>query len=110
MAALDINDLLSKMLGAAKSALSDQWPAISTLATSSLKTLAQNFIDVQQMVASGDINQEQARLMIDMQKNSLQIVLLSEKGLGLIAAQAAINAVFNVVKDAVNAAIGFALI
>jgi len=110
MAALDLDDLFNKMVGAAKSSLTAQWPAISALATSSLKTLAQNFVDVEAMLAAGTITQAQASLMIAMQKNSLQTVLLSEEGLGLIATQDAINAVIGVVKDSVNTALGFTLL
>jgi Flp pilus assembly CpaF family ATPase len=110
MATLDIDDLFNKMVGAAKQSLGAEWPAISALATSSLKTLAQNLIDVEKLVNAGTVNQAQANLMIDMQKNSLQTVLLSEEGLGLIAAQDAINAVIAVVKDAVNVAIGFVIL
>lgn len=110
MATLDLDGLFNQMVGAAEKSLGGQWPAISTLATSSLKTLAQNFVDVEEMLASGAIVKAQAQLMIDMQKNSLQIVLLSEAGLGLLAAQAAINAALDVVRTAVNTAIGFALV
>ncbi|WP_259068713.1 hypothetical protein HDF24_07365 [Mucilaginibacter sp. X4EP1] len=110
MAALNLDDLFNKMVGAATTSLSGKWPAISALATTSLKTLAQNLVNVQELLLAESISQAQATLMIDMQKNSLQTVLLSEEGLGLIAAQDAINAVIGVVKDAVNVAIGFALL
>lgn len=110
MAALNIDDLLEKMLGAVKTSLGASWPAISALATTSIKALAQNFIDIEKMLADGQINQSQAVLLTDMQKNALQTVLLSEEGLGLLAVEAAINAAIGVVKDVVNAAIGIALL
>jgi hypothetical protein len=110
MATLNLDDILKKMVGAATTSLGAKWPTISALATTSLKTLAQNFVNVEQMLNAGTINQAQAKLMIDMQKNSLQTVLLSEEGLGLLAAQDAINAVIGVVKTVVNTAIGFALL
>jgi hypothetical protein len=110
MAILNIDDLLNKMLTAAKTSLGSSLPAMGALATSSLKALAQNLVDVQVMLADGTITQAQATIMIDMQKNSLQTVLLSEEGLALIAAQDAINAVIGAVKDVVNAAIGVKLL
>jgi hypothetical protein len=45
-----------------------------------------------------------------MQKNALKTVLLSEKGLGLLAAEAAINSILDAVRTAVNTALGFALV
>ncbi|MDP4262144.1 MAG: hypothetical protein Q8941_06400 [Bacteroidota bacterium] len=110
MAKLDFNVLLGNMVNAAKDSLAGNWPAISNLATTSLKTLAHNLIDIEQMRIDGTITPEQANLLVDMQKNALKTVLLSEEGLGLLAAEAAINAVLDAVKTAVNAALGFPLI
>lgn len=110
MAQLNFNSLLKNMIEAAKDSLGENWPAISTLATSSLKTLAHNLVDIEEMRIEGTITPEQANLLFDMQKNALRTVLLSEKGLGLLAAEAAINDVLDTIRTAVNAALGFALI
>ena len=110
MAQLNFNSLLNNMLSAAKSSLAGNWPAISNLATTSLKTLAHNLVDIELMNIDGTITPAQANLLIDMQKNTLQTVLLSEEGLGLLAAEAAINAVLDAVRTAVNTALHFPLI
>jgi hypothetical protein len=110
MAQLDFNSLLNSMIDAAKGSLQENWPAISALATTSLKTLAHNLVDIEEMKIEKTITPEQASLLVDMQKNSLKIVLLSEEGLGLLAAEAAINAVLDAVRTAVNTALGFILI
>ena len=107
---LNFNSLLNDMIKAAKGSLQNNWPAISALATTSLRTIAHNFIDIEQMHVDGTITPEQANLLVDMQLNALRTVLLSEKGLGLLAAEAAINAVLDAVRTAVNAALGFVLI
>lgn len=110
MAQLDFKSLLKDMVDAAKGSLQENWPAISTLATASLKTLAHNLVDIEEMNIEGTITPAQAALLLDMQKNALRTVLLSEKGLGLLAAEAAINDVLDTIKTAVNTALGFALV
>ncbi len=112
MPALKINELLTDMTNAAKTSLAGKWPAISDVATSSFKSLAQNLVDIEKMSLppSPSISKAQAKLLINMQKNTIKMVLLSEEGLGLLAAEAAINAALNTVKTAVNSAIGFVLL
>jgi hypothetical protein len=106
---LNIDDLLSTMTKAAKKSLSDSWPDIRDLAVSSLRSLAQTLIDIETMQAKGSIDNSQAQLLITMQKNTLKIVLLSEEGLGLLAAENAINAVIDSIETVVSTALGFAL-
>jgi hypothetical protein len=61
-------------------------------------------------LAAGRINSQQADLLLDMQKLASRNVLLTMEGLGLLAAEAAINAALDVVKKAVNTALGITLI
>jgi hypothetical protein len=61
-------------------------------------------------VAAGEINQQQAGLLLDMQTSASRNVLLTLQGLALLAVEEAINAALAVVKTAVNAATGFELI
>jgi len=110
MPQLDFNTLLQQMSGAAENSLKGNWPAISSAATTSLKGLSQNFVDIEQMRIDGTISAEKASIMVDMQKNALKVVLLTEEGLGLLAVEAAINAVLDVVKGAVNTATGISLL
>jgi hypothetical protein len=107
---LDITDILSKMLAAAEASFKGSWPKIKDLATSSTKTLAQNIVDIEDLKIRGAITNEQAKLKLEVQKNAFKILLLSEEGLGLLAVEAALNAVLGVIKDVVNTAVGFALI
>ena len=108
--ALDTNDLLKQMVAAASASLSSKWPEIRDLATTQLKQLAQNLADIEVMKLKGSITEEQAQLLIDMQKNTLKIILLTEEGLGLLAVEAAINAVVDVISAPVNKALGWSLL
>ena len=106
---LNLDTILNSMIAAAEGSLKDNWPAISTPAIASLKTLAENIIYVEAMNTGNTISPAQASILIDMQKNAVKTVLLSEEGLGLLAAEAAINAVIDVIRAPVNAVLGWAL-
>ncbi len=110
MAAIDFNLMLSHMIDAAKTSLADKWPTVENLATSSLKSIAQNIIDIEVMTAENTITKEQSVLKIQLQQNAFRTMLLTQEGLGLLAAQNALNAVTDVIKDTVNKAIGFVLL
>jgi hypothetical protein len=107
---LNVNSLLTSMTGAAAQSLKGNWPGIKDAATSSLKILAQNLVDIETMKLAGTITQEKAALLIDMQKNTVKMVIATEEGLGLLAAEAAINAAVDVVRNVVNTAIGWPLL
>ncbi len=107
---LDFSALLKQMLDAAKNTLASKWPSVKDLATSSFKTLAHSLIDIEEMKLAGTITEEQARLLLDMHKNTVKIVLLSEEIIGIVAAEEAINAALDSIKTTVNTAIGFALL
>ena len=62
------------------------------------------------MLRVGQINPQQAELLFDMQKSASRSVLLTVKGLSLLAAQEAINAALAVVRTVVNTAVKFPLI
>jgi hypothetical protein len=108
--ALDINLLLTKLVGAAKESLGSNWPGIKDVATTSFKSLAQHLADIEQMRLKGTITPEKASLLIGMQKDAVKIAIATEEGLGLLAAEAAVNAALDVVRNAVYTAIGFVMI
>ncbi|RYY37581.1 MAG: hypothetical protein EOP46_02125 [Sphingobacteriaceae bacterium] len=110
MSTIDFSKLFSDMLGAAKTQLAGKWPEVKDLATSSIKTLAQSLVDIQEMSASGTISKEQASLLLDLHKNTTKMVLLSVEVIGIVAAEQAINAALDIVKDTINNTIGFGLI
>ncbi len=110
MPKLDITILLGNMLNAAKTSLNSKWPGVAGVATTTFKSLAQHLADIEIMRKNDTITNEKAGLMVDMQKNAIRVALLTEEGLGLLAAEAAINAALNAIRDSVNTAIGFVLI
>ena len=110
MPTLNVQSLLQDMLQAAKASLKDKWPSVRDLATSSLKKIAQSLVEIEIMKQDGTITEDQARLMVSMDKNTFKIVMLTIEGLGLLAVESALNAALNVIRDTVYTAIGFAIL
>lgn len=110
MAAFDFKSLVDTMTSAAGDSLKEKWPVVKDLATTSIQTLASNVLHIKEMQVTGGITPEQANLLFGMQKNALKTVLLAEEGIGLLAAEGAINAVMDSIRGIVNASLGFALV
>jgi len=107
---LDAGDLASKMFEAFKGELSAKWPEVKDYAEAETKKLAENFVMIEKLKSAGEINEEQAKLHHDIQRNASRSVLLTIEGLGLIAVEQAINAAMDVLKETVNGALDFALL
>ncbi|MBX9902355.1 MAG: hypothetical protein K2Y28_16385 [Burkholderiaceae bacterium] len=107
---LNVSQLGKDILGAFKGALTEKWPDIKDYAEAEAKKMAQTLVMIETLKLSGKINNEQANLHVEIQKNATRIVLLTLEGLGVLAVEAAINAALGVVKDTVNSALGFALL
>ncbi len=110
MATLDVNSLFNSMITAAKKSLQGSAATLTQLASNSFKGLAQTLVDIQEMQSSHEITAYQADLLVDMGKNTLRTVMLTEEGLALLAVQNAINAALDAVRTSVNKAIGFTLL
>ncbi len=107
---LDVDELASKIFEVFKGQLSEKWPEVKDYAESESKKLAENFVLIEKLKISGKITEEQAKFHYEIQKNASRSVLLAVDGMSLIAVEQAINAAMEVLKDAVNEALGFALL
>jgi hypothetical protein len=108
--ALDVGKLATQMLSAALPLLKKHAADAESFAKTEFTKIAQTIVSIGEQVAASQINQQQAGLLLDMQTSASRNVLLTLKGLALLAVEEAINAGLAVVKTAVNEALGFALI
>ena len=108
--ALNFNSLLNDMVGAAKESLAGNWEGIKDVAITSFKSLAMHLVEIEKMRVEGTVTQEKACLLIGMQKDAIKIAIATEKGLSLIAAEKALNAALDIVRNTVNTAIGFGIL
>ena len=108
--ALRASTLVKEMLTAAKGEVAERWPEVKVYAEAEAKKLAQTLVMIEKLKVSGRINKKQADLLLDMQKQTSRVVLLTIEGLSLLAAEAAVNAAIMSIRDAVNDGIGWKLI
>ena len=110
MAQLSAAAIASTMVGAAKASLGKSWKQVKDFAPSELKKLAETLVQIGKLSVLGRITPGEASVLLDMQKNTARTVLLTIQGMGLIAAEMAINAALGAVRGLVNGALGFALL
>jgi hypothetical protein len=108
--ALDVGQLAGQMLGAALPILKKGAQDAESFAKTEFTKIAQTIVSIGEQVAAGQINQQQAGLLLEMQTTASRSVLLTLEGLALLAVEEAINAALDVVKAAVNGALKFTLI
>ena len=107
---LDIKALLASMLSASKEVLKKEWKYVAPVAELQLKNIVHNLEQIAVLKLNGKITEEQARLHLTIQKESFKTILLSFEGIGIIAAEKAINAALNTVKTTFNKAIGWRIL
>lgn len=110
MSEINVQELASKMLDAAKNVFASKWPEAKDYAESEFKKIAEAVAFIETQRAIGEMSDEKAKLHLDMQKNAAKMMLLCLEGLGLIAVEQAINAALAAVKETVNTALGFAIL
>ncbi|HEV2294324.1 MAG TPA: hypothetical protein VGR35_10735 [Tepidisphaeraceae bacterium] len=107
---MDLEKLLKDMLAAMEKSLKPQWKGAKGFASGEAKKLAHTLVDIGTMRAAGEITEDQARLLLDMQKAAARAVLLAVEGIGVVAAEQAMAAALGVVAAPVNKALGFNLL
>jgi hypothetical protein len=110
MTDLDVQELLKAMLEAAQGEFKEKWPTIKDFAKSELEKLANTLVQIGKLKATGQITEGEAKILLEMQKNTARTVMLTLEGMGLLLVEAAINSALAVVKDTVNGAVGFVLV
>ncbi|MBF0475379.1 MAG: hypothetical protein HQK59_05995 [Deltaproteobacteria bacterium] len=108
--AIDPNKVGLDMIAAATGVFSGKWPAIQMYAEDELKDFAVVLGRIATRYAAGTLSKENAQAMVRAQVESMKIVFMAVEGMGILMVEAAINAAIDVVRTAINNAIGFALL
>lgn len=103
---IDTDALLKKMLAAAGGVLQERWPRAKDYAEIEFRKLLIQAEHIKKLKSEKKITKDEARLLMDLQRNAMRSVLLTLEGLGILTVEAAINAALDVVRDAVNTAVG----
>ena len=107
---LIFSDILDEMSSAAKKVLKTRWKKVKPLAELQLKSIIHNFEQIAELKLQSKITEEQDRLHLTIQKESIRTILLSFEGIGIVTAEEAINSALSAVKTIVNKAIGWKIL
>jgi hypothetical protein len=107
---LILSDILDEMSTAVKKVLKSKWKKVKPLAELQLKSIIHNLEQIAELKFQGKITEEQARLHLTIQKESIRTILLSFEGIGIVTAEEAINSALSAVKTIVNKAIGWKIL
>lgn len=108
--ALDTRELAKDMLAAALPILKAKAPKIGAFAAGEFEKIARTIATIEAELAREEINEHQAKLLLDIQKSAARAVLLASEGLSLLVVEASINAALDVVRATVNGALKVALL
>jgi len=110
MASIDVDQVLTGMLGAAQGVFNDKWPRIKYYAEAEFEKLARTLAQIELLRLRNQISEGEASILFEMQKNTARAVMLTLEGMSLLLVEGAINTALAIVKDTVNTALGFALL
>ena len=105
-----IDELLKQMLDAAKGVLKSQWKLVKPMAELQLRSILFNLELIAELKLKGKISKEQAALHLEIQKQSIRTTMLSFEGIGIVAAEKALNAALAAVRTVVNKGLGWKII
>src|SRR5262245_54510575 len=103
-------NLGDKIFEAAKDEFGSKFKLVKQFLKAESEKLAVTLRMIVEARAAQSITEEEASILLNMQKVATSAVLTSAKGMTLVAVQAAINAALGVVKQFVNGKVGFALL
>lgn len=98
------------MLQAARRSLGDDWGEARDYARTAFNNLARTLQMIERLMRRGKVTRQQARILLEIQKNTTRTVLLTVEGLGVVAAERAIDAALDAARDVVNRALGWKLV
>jgi hypothetical protein len=101
----DTSKVVSDMLRASAGALSNGGKQATEYATHEYSQFISDIQQVQNMAEAGTISSDEAQALVDQHKLSMQAVLITIEGLGVIAVQNAINAAMAVLNSALQTAV-----
>jgi hypothetical protein len=110
MATISASALITPMVAAMRGVFDKQWPEIKDYAEGEAKKLANSLAQIAKLRATGQVDEIECAVLLEMQKNTARAVLLALKGMSLLLVEQAINAALGAVRDVVNGAIGFAFL
>ncbi|MBV8188045.1 MAG: hypothetical protein JOY64_29870 [Alphaproteobacteria bacterium] len=108
--AIDWNKVATDALDAAKNVVGAEWSNVATPAGQQVTALVAIGQQIETDFAAGKMDQSQYSMLKAMQKNAISGVLSAYTGIGIVVAEQAAAAAWNVVATALGSLAGFALV
>lgn len=102
METIDYKQVVADCLTAAKTELGKSWKSFKPYAKHEFLQFVENAEFLAKLTLDGTIDQEELKARLEIQRLALKNVLLTMKGIGLVAAQDTVNAVLKIVGKAVS--------
>lgn len=106
----DLESLAKEMVAAARAALGQRGPALREMGEAEVRRLAGVLADIASKLATGELDPDRAKVLVGIHQLTVQSVLRSIEGLGVLATRDALKAVTRVAGAVVNRALGFKLL
>ncbi|MGH7460980.1 MAG: hypothetical protein ACREMA_08120 [Longimicrobiales bacterium] len=107
---INADKLGADLIDAATKSLGASFQSARAVAEPQLRALASLSATIAQQVVNGELSAAEAEALLKIHLNTTKVVLLAIEGLGLLAVEAAVNAVTGVIRDTANTAVGFPLV
>jgi hypothetical protein len=108
--ALDFQNILGAVVGAAQQEAGQTWPQIRTLAEQSFRDLTQAIVEAGEGVIRGEATPDEAKVIVEEAIRAATGVLAAAIVGGKAAAQRIVNAALAAVRQTINTAVGFVLV
>jgi hypothetical protein len=102
--------LADRIFKAAKTSLGKDYKKVKSYLKAETQKLAITLKMIVEGIISGELTEKEAIIHLNMQKLATRSVLTAAEGMRVLAAENVINSALNVIKNAVNTKIGFALL
>lgn len=110
MSKIDKEQIYEEMMDAVKDILDVHWNEAKPFAERQIMLFTESLESIERLKEQDMLNEEQAKLYIEIQKSSLRIALLTVDGLQALAVERAVTTALDIVKKTINTAIGWKLI
>lgn len=107
---IDVEVLAEQMLEAAKGVFDKKWPEVRKFAENETKNFVNNMKEIALWKANNEITEDEAKSLVGLHKRSMKMVFTALEGISLAMAEKAINAAIDVIRQAINTAIGWAIL
>ena len=109
MSNIDISAVAGQAAQKIVQALAGTGKDVAGYAQAEARKLATSAAEIAALRASGQINDEEARLHLDIQKHASRAVLMAIEGVSILGAEQAINGALSVIGTAIRTATGLDL-